>query len=400
MFRFVLVSLGLILLAAPFDAQRKRRSDPENCPYCHNDPEVMAKAGIVSHGGFEFGAVPHDTKSTQAFLATSDVFWIESEHFEIGFALGKYKVGQKEKNKIREELYELAEVLPDVDPKTKVLDEFLRAHMFAQRCEKVWDRFLEIVQHEEEDFPQPGERWILGTPYMGEGPYVGQKGKFEVLLLETEAEHVAYLRDQFGLSIKRTQRWNVIDRDTITLTIHLRQGQLKTDTALHGHVAFNLAHNLLDGYKHYSYDTPLWYHEGLAHLLEREVSIRYNTFDSTEGAIAEETRKQKWMPEVRKMLNNAPRMAELINLKSYAAFELETHFATWSMVDFLVREHPAGFACLLGRVHGRKKEDGMPDSSNLRDAHREAFKECLGMSYSQFDTAWKEWVGTQGERKD
>ncbi|MEM7310893.1 MAG: hypothetical protein AAF682_29760 [Planctomycetota bacterium] len=399
-----LAVLALLALVAPLAAQdKKARNDPTSCPYCGNDPGVMMRAGLVGHGPFEFGAPDNDTASVGGFLI-ADVYWLESEHFEIGLALAPYKVPQKEKNKIRAELTELAEVLPNVDPKAKVLDEWLRLHLFAQRSEKVWDRFLEIMQKDEDFFPAEGSRWVLGTPYAGEGPYVGQRGKYEVLLLTSEAEHVAFLKEQFGLSIRRTQRWNVTDpaRDTITVTIHLDQGSLKKDTALHGHLAFNLAHNLLDGYKHYSYDTPLWIHEGLAHFMEREVTTRYNTFDSTEGALAEETRKSKWIPEVKKLLSagDAPRLAELMGLQSYAAFELRHHFATWSMIDFLIQAHPDGFACLNDKLHGRKTPEGYADSANLRDAHRQAFKECLGMSYAQFDQAWKEWVGAQVGRKD
>ena len=395
--------LVALALAAPLGAQSdsKARTDPSNCPYCEGDPEVAAAAGLVGHGPFEFAAEGQTSETVGDYLI-ADTYWIESEHFEIGLALAPYKVPQKEKNKIRAELTELAEVLPNVDPKAKVLDEWLRVHLFAQRCEKVFERFLEIVQKTRDDFPTAGQRWVIGQPYMGEGPYVGQSGKFEVLLLTSEGESVAFLKDQFGLPIKRTQRWNVVERDSLSVTIHLDQGSLKRDTALHGHLAFNLAINLLDGYRHYSYDTPVWLLEGLAHFMEREITIRYNTFDSTEGALAEETRKSKWMPEVRKLVksNEAPRLAELVSLQSYASFTLETHFTVWSMTDFLIREHPQGYACIQDKIHGRKNAEGYADASNLRDVHRQAFQECLGMSYAMFDQAWRDWVLTQGERKD
>jgi len=405
--RFALSTLWLLLASlalatgAAHAQDKPGKTDPAACPYCAGDPAIMEKAGIVSHGPFEFGAEGSDTASVAEFLL-GDCFWIETAHFEIGFALGPYKVPQKEKNRIRDELTRLGEILPNVEPKTKVLDEWLRAHMFAQRCEDAYARFLELVQKTDADFPQPGEQWLIGQPFRGIGPHLGQLGKYEVLLVETEAEHVAYLREQFGLSIKRTQRWNVIERDTLNVTVHLQQGSLKIDEALHGHLVFNLAHNFFDGFRHYSYDTPLWLHEGLAHFMEREVVTRYNTFDATEGALAEETRKDKWVAETRKLVagDEAPRMAELINLRSYAEFSLPVHFTTWSMVDFLVREHPSGFACLFDTIKGRVNEDGTPNSRNLKDVHRDAFQSCLGMSYAQFDQAWKDWLATQGERKD
>lgn len=396
--RRVLLPLLVFVVLAAGPALSQRANDPSLCPYCGGDAARMQAAGIVSHGGFEFAS--SDTAKVDRLLATSDIRWIESAHFELGFALGPHKVKQDEKEKIREELGRLALVLPSVDPRTKVLDPWLRSHLYAQRMEEVWKRFLELMRVQESDFPDGTKTWDMTTKYMGEGPYMGQKGKYEVLIVPSEAALVSFLRDQFGLQVRQTQRWNVVERSSITVAIGTHQGQLKDDGALHGHVAFNLAINLLDGYKHYSYDTPIWIREGLAHFMEREINPRFNSFDSSEGAVAQTTRVADWEPEVRKLIaKGAPRMAELISLKDYAELTLAHHFATWSMVDFLVRAHPEGFACLNDKLHGRKKADGFADGSNMLEAHREAFRECLGMSYPEFDRAWTEWVGSNYRAK-
>ena len=150
-------ALALLCLAPLAPAQDKpARNDPAGCPYCGNDPELLAKAGLVSHGPFEFGKAPHDTRSVDDALV-SDIYWIESAHFELGIGIGAYRVTQNEKEKLRGELARLAEVLPEVDPKAKLLDEWLRTHLFAQRCEDADARFLELVQKTEADFPQPGQ---------------------------------------------------------------------------------------------------------------------------------------------------------------------------------------------------------------------------------------------------
>lgn len=390
-------------MGASAEAQRNRvrPNDPSTCPYTEGDPEVMAAAGIVSLGGFEFGN--SDTAQVDEFLATADIRWIETEHFEIGIGLPTYRIPQREKNKIRTELTWLQEVLPEVNPKTRQLDPWLRAHLYAQRAERAYARFLEIVQLEQDVFPEPDTTWLLGTPYWGEGPHLGQNGKFEILILPSEALHVSYLRQEFGLSIRKTQRWNVVERDTLTVAIHDDDGSLTRDTAMHGHVVFNLAHNFLDGLKHYSYDTPIWVHEGLAHFLEREVSPRYNSFDSSEGGIAEETRKSKWHKETRSLVRggDAPRMASMMSLRNYAELELDHHFATWSMVRFLVEQHPEQFALFLQSIKGWKNDEGIADGSNMPQKHRDSFREHFGWNYAQFDTAWQEWVmATEEEPPD
>ena len=186
----------------------------------------------------------------------------------------------------------------------------------------------------------------------------------------------------------------MIPHDTLILVAHQDQGQFRIDAAMHNHVAFNLAINMLDAYKHYSYETPIWIREGLAHFMEREISPDYNSFDSSEGAVAEMTRETKWEPEVRKLIaaGKAIRMAELIALKDYSGLTLEHHYTTWSMVDWLVKTNPDGFACLNDRLHGITDERGITDGSGMSDRHREAVRECLGMSYPELDAAWEAWV--------
>jgi hypothetical protein len=281
MLRIALTFLALASLAPALAAQRK--NDPTLCPYCKGDPALMAKAGIRSHGGFEFGSA--DTKTIDGQLATSDIRWIETAHFELGFALGSHKVSVEEKEKFRAELGRLAEVLPAVDPREKILDSWLRTHLYAQRLEDAWKRFLDLMQVKESDFPDGSKPYDLRGKYMGNGPYMGQKGKYEVLVVSSESTLANYLTQQFGLLIRKTQRWNLPEKEAMSVSINGGADEMREDEALHGHMVFNVTNNILDGYKHYSYDTPIWIREGLAHFMEREIEQKYNSFDSAEHVI-------------------------------------------------------------------------------------------------------------------
>jgi hypothetical protein len=277
-----LALLGVQLLAPAASAQRP--NDPTLCPWCKGDAETMKKAGIVSHGDFAFGK-EEKTLKIDAVLGTCSIKWIETKHFELGFALGPQKVKQEEKEKIRAELTKLQLVLPSVDPKIKILDPWLRAHLFAQRCEEVYARMCEILAVKDDQFPQPNYVFDGTTPYMGTGPHLGQSGKYEVLIVPAEANLMQYLQNQFGLLTKKTQRWNYNAADTLSVTIHCTDEGLREDEGLHGHLGFNLAINLFDGFKHYSYDTPIWLREGLAHVIEREIGPRRCTASSSRRLI-------------------------------------------------------------------------------------------------------------------
>jgi hypothetical protein len=392
--------LVAFLLTAPASAlttagsgQKKRSNDPTLCPYCKNDPELMKKAGIVSHGGFDFGK--NNTAKIDEFLPTQDIKWIETAHFKIGFALGTQKVTLEEKKKIQAELTRLHQALPEVKPETGLIDPWLRTHLYAQRCEDVWNRFLEIMQAKDLEWADgSGAPW-KGS-YNGEGPYLGMRQKYEVLILTNETAHLAFLMEHAGLPIKKTQRWHYVGRGAISVNIHAEQGRLRVDQALHGHVAFNLAHNLYDGFNHYSYDTPVWYHEGLAHFMEREIEPDYNSFDAGEGATADMTNKKEWKPDVLKLIdsNTAPRMAELLQLKTFAELKLPHHYTTWAMIDFLEKTKPDQLAKFLQHMKRCYNDKGQPSGENLIEFHRKAFKEDLGMTYAEFDDAWREWAKT------
>lgn len=393
--------LALLCLPALASALPQRgkgpRNDPANCPWCQGDPRIMEAAGIVSHGGFEFAAPPSTTATVDQHFGGKDIYWIESAHFELGLCLGPHKVGPDESKKVRAELTELAKVLPEVDPKIRVLEPFMRAHLYAYRVEKMWTRFLELMQVQESDFPDGKSVWLLGTPYFGEGPYVGQKGKFELLVLPTASDQVGFLMKQFGLTIKRTQRWHTLERGALIVVTNVSENELLEDEKIHGHVVFNLSINMLDAFKHYSYDTPCWLREGLGHFMEREINPRFNTYDASEGSIGVKVNKENWDVEVKQLIlaDKAPRVAELTALKTYGEFEMRHHYACWSMTKFMVMTNPKGYACVNGKIHGRKRADGMPDSEDLLGAQREAFSECLGMSYAQFDEAWRAWAMLQ-----
>ena len=107
------------------------------------------------------------------------------------------------------------------------------------------------------------------------------------------------------------------------------------------------------------------------------------------------TRKENWEPPTKRMVakGDALTMAQLMRMRGFAELtSLDHHYTTWSMIDYLEREHSGFLAKLLDGIKGLMKEDGTISGSKQPDAHREMFKEHLGMTYAQFDRTWQEWV--------
>ena len=395
--RILLIFVAVLCMSAPAALAQKGRNklpktDPTQCPYCHGDEAIMAAAGIKSHGGFDVGR--KTTAEVDQQLGTADIYWIETEHFEIGMALGRMKVRQENKKKIREECAQLAEHLEDIPEKPKFIDQWLLAHLYAQRLEAVYDEMLTLLGVEDSVFPAPGTVWNMQGEYWGQGPYFGQKGKLEVMLLPSESLHVNWLSKSFGLKTKKTQRWHVIDSGSLHLCVHTDQGSLKVDPALHGHLVFNISIMLTHSFKHYSYDMPVWLLEGIGHYMERKLDPKYNTFDSGEGGVAEMTKKKNWEPAVKKLVSadKAPSLAELARMTTFAELDLDRHFVSWSLIDYMQRAHPGFLQKLIYRTSNLRNEQNIPDGSKLMEEHRAVFKDELKMSYLSFDRAWKEWV--------
>lgn len=391
----ILAAAALVALvflgAAPAPAQKKKPTDPSECPYCHGDPAKMKAAGIVSHGPFPFGK--SDTTKVDGFLVTSEIRWIETDFFRFGFGLREYKIKPEEKKKYVAELTRLKLVLPDVKPDTGVLDPWLRLHLFAQRGNDILDKFLTIINGKDVQFADGSGKWAKGS-YTGEGPYLGMKDKYEWLVTSTEAAHTAFLTEHFGLQLKVGHREHNIARGVLGYYCNSMEGQLREDPALFGNLAFNLTHNFLDGLQHYNYDTPVWFHEGFAHWMERDINPKYNTFDSGEGGIADMTRTKDWKPDVLKLIaaNDAPHVAEMMGLKSYAEFKLPHHFTTWSMIDFLIKTQPENFGKFVWAMKANLDAKGMPTGANLPDYFRIKFKEHFGFNYPEFEEAWRTWA--------
>ena len=372
-------------------------------PYTKNDPKLMAKAGIVNFGPFKFGNLAADqvmSTDIQKTLPFINIIWIETAHFRIGMELPDWAVptDAETRKKVRDELTELKEKLPKINPKTRNLDSWLRAHLTAYRLEKLYAETQELFGVKDEEFPTDPSQVIPGPGkvYMGYGPYMGMKDKFLVLVIEKGGPYRQYMEKYLGRPTVHPQRWHFTDSSSILFTCSLDSNDfpLKHDTALHCALAFNVSQNMLDGFRYYSYNLPVWIREGFGHWNSRRISGKWPSFDQNEGSVADMKRLDDWKPYTKALLSNkkfAP-FPEVAGWRDFGNITFNDHVTIYSRIDFLISMGQPKWKEFLFTVKGRVDDQWAIDQKDLVGATREGLQKAYNLSFLSFDERWAEWV--------
>ena len=358
------------------------------CPWCRNDPALMAAAGVVSHGPIALG--PKGSEEVAGLLPGRKWIFLETAHLRWGSNLGPTAVEMKDRKRVEAELARLRKVLPAVPRKADKLDPYLRLHLFAMKAEEFYGRFQRLLRVKDEDFAAR----TRGGVFMGAGPFLGEKEKFEVILHAERGGHRRFTQEAMGVQITDALRWHFPQHHKMHASIPAEDGDLREDGRLYPHVVHNLSHLFLCAYKHFSYDPPVWLDEGLAHAMEREVEPESVTFDGDEGAIPSPEGSSDWSAVTRKILGvgKAASLAELWHKNAFGELSREDHVIAWSKVRFLIDEKGEDFAKILAGLKGQLDEKGVPTGRDIHGLQRRLLKEILGFHPEGFDSAWRVWA--------
>jgi len=252
----------------------------------------------------------------------------------------------------------------------------------------------------DEDFPTDQSKVIRmpGARYMGMGPYLGMRDKYLVLLFDKLGPCRQYMRDFVGRDTKFPQRWHFKETSSILFTVSTESGEdsrLKDDTAMHCALAFNVGQNLLDGFRYYSYDLPVWIREGFSHWLLRRVDPKWNQFDQNEGSVADLKKESNWAPYVRNLVTTNGKFAPFADIYTWRDFgniTFNDHTAIWSRMDWMLSQGPEKWQKFLFLIKGRVDEQWFPNQEDLVGATRDALKEAYGVTVLDFDAKWGAWV--------
>ncbi len=379
------LAAAIVTHVRPAQAQ-KPKSDV--CPWCKNDPDTMHKAGVVSHGPMPIG--PWTSTDLPAHLPAAQWIFLETEHIRWASSLPAIVIELAEQQRVEAELARLRTVLPGIPQKLKKLDPWLRLHLIAMKGEEFYARFEKLLAVTDDQFGGPRTD---GAPFMGDGKYLGEKNKFEVVLHAARATHNQFTREFSGAQVTGDLRWHFPDHKML-VSIPCEDPDLKKDHWLFPHVVHDLSHLCLSAYKHFSYDPPTWIDEGVALAMEKEIEPRSTTNEGEEGSLNDRVAPGDWDAEVRKMIGRGrhKKVAELMYVKEIGDLDPDALYTCWSIARYWIDTRPAELSKFLAGVKGQLDDKGYPSGKDLPDLQRRLLKEICGWTPSGLDDEWKTWA--------
>lgn len=402
------LALGLTLFTLATSVDH-RRPEPEDCSTCRGEPATMARLKVESHGDFRFART--DSKMVEEIFDDTDVYWIEGEHVKLGFADVMFTMwphnGGPPSGNTDDAPRPNDRPMRSLANGALAYEPYARAHAYLERAENLYTRIQDVLRVEDSDFPKVNEYGKKlpfkdpDHPYMGEGPFLGQRAKYELLIMPGKVQYDAYAKSSDGLQNNGVNLQMIEDTDAISVSLHLMDGSMWDDDGVTGYMLHHMTHAFLTGYKHNAYPTPVWIQEGLAHALERENSPLYTSFCGTDLASEAGSKTNDWTGEMSEILRKRkkPYLESLLNKASVHAFTYEDHIMAWSMVRFFLEKHPDEFAALNADLRGigqGRRRIGMPQ---VNVAHLNAFDKHLNMNYAKFDKDWSKWAKKQKARR-
>jgi len=382
----------------PEDRDSTPEAFPEVDPYTEGDDELLERLGYLGHGPFAT-AGPSTSLEIERVLGGVPILWVETEHFQLASTLRTYRLpGDKQENdKLAEELEQLEERLGRLKPPRNELDPWLRLHLYAQRLEELYADFCRTFGVDAEDFGPEVEGG-------GEGPYLGQREKFLVLVLQKSSSLGRFTRRFTGEEQDFAYRFGFTDGGYVFAVAAeaLLDAGLDLDASLHCYVAWSVVTNFCDAYRKSWGRVPPWFKYGLSHRASREIDPRWALYEGAE--VLNDLREDawRWQPRVRGLVVNEvfPPWGEMLAWKDWSEMNQRAHMMAWSCVDWLLEREDARPAAFLAAVTDPLPEgvwQVAPEESLARQ--RAGLEAAFGSSVEDLDSAWRKHVKRRYERK-
>jgi hypothetical protein len=374
-------------------------------PYTKGKTETFDRAGYVSLGPFLFSE-GIQTKDVEESLGGVRVLWLETAHFKIGSLLQTYRRGTDdiEEKKLADELHRLSKKLPRVRADVRVIDPWLRVHLYAQRLEEEYADFEARAGVTDADFSAKPTGDKNPAHDMGPGRYLGCEMKFTVLLTEKSAQ-----LDRFARRFLKSGEtaWYVAKMEGGSWFFGgaaqvLQAMGAPLDSALHGLVATGAAECFVYGFRATHTPRPYWLVHGIELSFGRKAEPRWSVFVPRESE-GPEDRTWMWEERVNGLVTNkfVPTWDEMFAWKEPNALEPRSHMTVWSRVEWLMETDAAGFQKYLRAATDPTETAAQPEAVPADEAERERrmFAGVMGKAPAELDDAWRKWVRRKYPKK-
>lgn len=395
------LSIGALLATAqdkgvPADGPEEKFEAVD--PYTKGDKAALTALGLVSFGPFPWSE-GKNTADVRQSLGDVPILWVETAHFKLGSALTTYDVpsDKREKEKLNAELEALKAKLPRLKLPKKQIDPWLRLHLYAQRLEAIYADYAARFSLRDEDFPAGGSPKDA-QPYMGKGPYLGQKYKFAVLLTQKRSTLGRYTQETFGAMHDHNYRFPLPGGGVFfgLSAEALKEGTRGLDSAIQCATTNGVAQILTIGVRDSYYAVPMWFREGLGCWYARRIDPRWNLYGGgTESSGERDDDAWKWDVRVRRLVEQGvfTPWADTLAWNQPEQISQRMYLILWSRVDFLLQRKDTDLKAWLMGVSVRL-ETIVPEEVARIQVERQAaaFLAGMGRDVAALDEEWKAWV--------
>lgn len=394
----VVLLCGLFSSGLPAQKPPKvEKVDASLDPFTKNDPELLKKLGYERIGQFIWLGET-TTVQVQQILGDDTAIFIETAHFKLASTLRGFAwpTDKKRRDRLNEEMDALVALCPEFKTRPKTVTPWLRAHLFAQRLERVYGEFCKRLAIDESKFPQgPGGK--RGPDYMGEGPYLGQANKFLVVLTHKALSAGTYARAVQGQIAGDTTRHNHTKESCLALvsSSEFAEKQLLDDQKLHCVVVDQTVRNLTNAYRGFFHSPPAWLVVGMGSWFGRRIDDEFLVLASEDDAGSSTLKGHEFARRVRMRVQNDvwPKAAQLCAVVKESDLDFVSAMMAWSRVDFLMSLDGDKFGRFMAQLKAPvTTEARQPTDAEIEARQWQVLQEALGWKPEDFDAAWVKWV--------
>jgi hypothetical protein len=296
------------------------------------------------------------------------------------------------------ELEALGKLLPGVKPRARQLDPWLRLHLYAMRLEQHYAAFQALVGVTDADFPAtPLPAGEIGP--RGQGPYLGMRGKFLIMLCHKASTLGRYAHAAAGQQQASGQPFAhyFLDTGSIFYGTHTEivDGRLADEHKMHCHVIFCASQALIMGYQGFHYHLPAWLVQGLGHWFSHRLDPLEHTYRTDKERYAPDV-DPHWHRNVLGLVKNAAGqpLRDLCRIQHSHQLEVIDVMTAWSRVDFMLARHPETFKAFFAATKApiRGTPAGPPPFATVLRQQDAAFLAAWKQAPDAFDVEWGEFV--------